>query len=99
MEELIRLAEPRLLTGAPKAAPERGSLPAEVGQDIHGRVAAQRPLDAEKEGQAEVSRETGGGGEFLERSDIDNAVPVAGHAKYDAWGILCRYRTGGDSEA
>ena len=99
MEELIRLAEPRLLTGAPKAAPERGSLPAEVGQDIHGCVGPQRPIDAQKKGQAEVSRETEGGREFPESPDIEQAAPVTGNAKYAAWGILCRYRADGDREA
>ena len=84
MEELIRIAVGRLLTGEPKAAPAHGSPPAEVGEDIHGCVAAQRALDSEKEDRAEVSREAGGKGAFPESPDSDRAVPFTGHSKYVA---------------
>ena len=49
---------------------------------MHGCVGPHRPIDAEKKGQAEVSREPAAGFEFPESPDIGKAAPLFGHAEY-----------------
>ena len=82
--ELIRVSDERLHMGWPKDAPSRESPPAEVGRDMHGCVAAQRSIAAEKKERAKVIRESGGKWEFCESSDSNYDAPSAGDAQYAA---------------
>ena len=84
LEELRRVSADRLRMGGPTDTPSQGSPPAEVGRDMHGCVAAQRSLAAERKGRAEVIRESGGKGGFRESPDSNYDAPSVGDARYAA---------------